>query len=180
MSIEFKCDCGKTIRVKDDAAGRKIRCPACDEILRVPEDSEDATALTAAPPKPRRRRDDDEDDDDRPRKSRRRDDYDDEDNDEDDRPRKKRRRRDDDDDDDDDDYARPPRRSRSDRGGSGGQAPASAGATLGAGILMMIGAIVWFVAGLFADIIFFYPPILFVLGIIATFRGAFQLMNGES
>ena len=34
------------------------------------------------------------------------------------------------------------------------------------GALMMIGAVVWLVVGLFAGWIFFYPPILFVLGLI--------------
>jgi hypothetical protein len=39
------------------------------------------------------------------------------------------------------------------------------------GILMMLGAVVWFVGGLFFDIIFFYPPILFVIGLVAFFKG---------
>lgn len=42
---------------------------------------------------------------------------------------------------------------------------------IGFGILMMIGAIVWFVGGLMADIIFFYPPILFVLGLVSMITG---------
>jgi hypothetical protein len=36
---------------------------------------------------------------------------------------------------------------------------------------MMAGAVIWFVLGLMADRIFFYPPILFVLGVIAFIRG---------
>ena len=39
------------------------------------------------------------------------------------------------------------------------------------GIVMMLGAVVWFVGGLFFDIIFFYPPILFVIGLVAFFKG---------
>lgn len=39
------------------------------------------------------------------------------------------------------------------------------------GALMMIGAVVWFVVGLAVGYIFFYPPILFVLGIVAVVRG---------
>jgi hypothetical protein len=31
---------------------------------------------------------------------------------------------------------------------------------------MMVGAVVWLVVGLFAGWIFFYPPILFVLGLV--------------
>jgi hypothetical protein len=39
------------------------------------------------------------------------------------------------------------------------------------GVLMMVGAVVWFFLGLAADRIFIYPPILFVLGIGAVIRG---------
>jgi hypothetical protein len=39
------------------------------------------------------------------------------------------------------------------------------------GIAMMIGAVVWFVLGLKAGIIFFYPPVLFVIGIVAFVKG---------
>ena len=39
------------------------------------------------------------------------------------------------------------------------------------GLLAMIGAVVWFVAGLMNDVIFFYPPILFVIGLGALFKG---------
>ncbi len=44
---------------------------------------------------------------------------------------------------------------------------------MGTGILMMVGAAVWFVVGLMGDRIFFYPPVLFVLGIISFFKGLF-------
>jgi hypothetical protein len=39
------------------------------------------------------------------------------------------------------------------------------------GIVMMVGAVVWFVVGLKFGIIFFYPPVLFVLGIAAFVKG---------
>jgi hypothetical protein len=39
------------------------------------------------------------------------------------------------------------------------------------GLLMMLIAVVWFVGGLAAGIIFIYPPILFVLGVIALVKG---------
>lgn len=39
------------------------------------------------------------------------------------------------------------------------------------GIAMMVGAIVWFVAGLGLGIIFFYPPILFFFGLMSLVRG---------
>ncbi len=42
---------------------------------------------------------------------------------------------------------------------------------VGVGLLMMLGAVAWFVGGLFAGYIFFYPPILFVLGLITMGKG---------
>ena len=39
------------------------------------------------------------------------------------------------------------------------------------GILMMVGAIIWFVVGYMAGYIYFYPPILFVLGLISMIKG---------
>lgn len=45
------------------------------------------------------------------------------------------------------------------------------------GVLAMVGAVVWFVAGLAADVIFFYPPILFIIGLVAFFKG---LAEGSS
>ncbi|HVS35844.1 MAG TPA: hypothetical protein VMS17_09700 [Gemmataceae bacterium] len=43
-------------------------------------------------------------------------------------------------------------------------------AGIAGGILMMIGAVVWFVVGLQFDYVFFYPPILFVIGLIALIK----------
>ena len=31
------CDCGRAMRVKDEAAGRKVRCPGCSTVLTVPD-----------------------------------------------------------------------------------------------------------------------------------------------
>ena len=39
------------------------------------------------------------------------------------------------------------------------------------GVGMMVGAVVWFVVGWMAGRIFIYPPILFVLGIVALAKG---------
>jgi hypothetical protein len=39
------------------------------------------------------------------------------------------------------------------------------------GLLMMLIAVVWFVLGLAAGRIFFYPPILFVIGIVSIVKG---------
>lgn len=50
------------------------------------------------------------------------------------------------------------------------------GGGVAGGILAMVIAIVWFGVGLKKDWIFFYPPILFVLGLIAFIKG---LMGGD-
>jgi hypothetical protein len=39
------------------------------------------------------------------------------------------------------------------------------------GVGMMVGAVVWFVVGWMAGRIFFYPPILFVIGLVALAKG---------
>jgi hypothetical protein len=136
--------------------------------------------------RPRRRRDED-DDDDRPSRSRRRaadDDEDDdrpsrsrrrpvEDDDDDDRPRTRRRAREDDYDDDDD---RPRRRRRKAEkkpepgGWFGLEKGILNGGVIGGAIAMLV-AVVWFVIGLMADWIFFYPPILFLIGLVAFIKG---------
>lgn len=36
MAIEVTCGCGKTTRVKDEHAGRSIRCPGCQATVAVP------------------------------------------------------------------------------------------------------------------------------------------------
>ena len=34
--ISVDCSCGKSLRVKDELAGRKVRCPACSHPLSIP------------------------------------------------------------------------------------------------------------------------------------------------
>lgn len=36
MAIRLKCKCGKDLSLKDEFAGKTIRCPACKETLKVP------------------------------------------------------------------------------------------------------------------------------------------------
>ncbi|MFP4356241.1 MAG: hypothetical protein ACLFUJ_14070 [Phycisphaerae bacterium] len=55
--IEFKCsNCGKQLRVKDDAAGKKGKCPQCGTELTVPDaelvELQDADRPAAPPPPP--------------------------------------------------------------------------------------------------------------------------------
>jgi hypothetical protein len=36
MPINLECQCGKQIKVLDDLAGKRVKCPGCKEILAVP------------------------------------------------------------------------------------------------------------------------------------------------
>ncbi len=42
---------------------------------------------------------------------------------------------------------------------------------IGLGIVMMAGAALWFIVGLFNGFIFYYPPLLFIVGIITVIKG---------
>ena len=67
-----------------------------------------------------------------------------------------------------------PRRYESTAGVSSDSATGGSKEIVG-GILTMAGAVVWFVVGFFVfDLIFFYPPIMFVLGFIAFMKGIFS------
>ncbi len=48
---------------------------------------------------------------------------------------------------------------------------------IGIGLFMIVGSIVWFVLGLLANRIFFYPPILLILGIIKFVTSVFALIR---
>jgi hypothetical protein len=172
MPISLQCTCGKAYRIKDELAGKKIRCSACNKVIAVPipepetpteEDAmaflltDDAPAATSGnnasstdiqehAPLPKS--------DDRviekppapkPAKEKKRA-----------SSLQKLRWKD-----FDDGRDQPP-------AGSG----RSISPTLVTGLLMMLGAVIWFVGGLAIGILFYYPPVLFVLGIIAVFKGA--------
>ncbi len=54
MPIQVECSCGRALRVRDDLAGKKIRCPGCQGVMTVPAASDDEEeAVTAAPPRPK-------------------------------------------------------------------------------------------------------------------------------
>lgn len=62
------------------------------------------------------------------------------------------------------------------RSGGRSSAKRSGGVNMGSvitGLLMMVGAAVWFIGGLVAGIIFFYPPVLFIIGLITFVGGLF-------
>jgi hypothetical protein len=164
MPISLSCDCGRALRVKDELAGKNIRCPECKSILAVPAkeinagdlvlevipaDDEDESerrssrrsAIQSEPPEampPFRRPGEDDDPPIRKRP----------------KPRREVRRS-------------TPRVAFE----SGWFGNVNAGAI--GGVLMVLIAVVWFVLGLAAGRIFFYPPFLFIIGIIAIVKGAF-------
>lgn len=37
MPIKVECDCGKKLSVKDELAGKRVKCPACQELLTIPK-----------------------------------------------------------------------------------------------------------------------------------------------
>lgn len=48
MPIEFACDCGKRLKVSDEHAGKRAKCPACKNPVTVPS----AAVIPTPPPKP--------------------------------------------------------------------------------------------------------------------------------
>lgn len=44
MAIPVKCRCGKKIAVKDEAAGRRVKCPQCQKPVLVPEPADEDDA----------------------------------------------------------------------------------------------------------------------------------------
>lgn len=36
MAIAFKCKCGRSMKVRNDNAGKKVRCPDCGKGVRIP------------------------------------------------------------------------------------------------------------------------------------------------
>ena len=137
MPITFSCGCGRSLKVADELAGKRVRCPACNKAAEVPPaddggfevvDDEPlkpvrATVAKAVPAKAKRPEDDFElvDDDEeevKPKKKKRRDD------DEDERPAKRtsqKSKRYDDDDDEDDDRPRKKKRKSQPAEASGGK-----------------------------------------------------------
>jgi DNA-directed RNA polymerase subunit RPC12/RpoP len=84
MAILLTCECGKKLRVADDKAGKKIRCPGCQAILLVAQAEDvpeelDGGDQAVQEPRPRRQAKDDDAFESRPRKHASRQRYDDDD-----------------------------------------------------------------------------------------------------
>jgi hypothetical protein len=202
VPITFDCPCGKALRVADEHANRRVKCPACGLVGVIPapepqfevvepdpepqfEVVEDPPAPRSPPPVPAKKsastwEEDDEDDargyslakknreeeeDEKPRSKKKmpnfregsgREDDDDEPR---SRKKKKKRRR----------YSERPPQYQDNSGRSLEGNIINGG--VAAGVLVMFIAVVWFVVGLYCGWVFFYPPVLFIVGLIAFFKG---------
>jgi hypothetical protein len=65
MAISLICECGKKLAVKEELAGKRVKCPSCESLVTVPSvlDEPPARKRAAAPAD-----DEDDRDEDRPRK----------------------------------------------------------------------------------------------------------------
>lgn len=153
MPVEFECGkCDKRLRVRDDLAGKRIKCPGCGAAISVPDVDDAPTEREEEQPRPTRirserpepARDDrptrkrrpDDDEDDRPRRRR-------DEDDEDDLPRAGRRR----DEDDEDDEPRGRRRGGKQKKG-GSSLPLILGIGGGVVALGLVGVLtVWMLSG---------------------------------
>jgi hypothetical protein len=143
MAIVVHCSCGRRLGVQVEHAGKKVRCPACGTVSPVPFPEPAPAAVPDEPEVPEAE----------PVEDRAPEELE--------RPREKKR------------FKKKPRRK------SGGffsgfdfspeRRMSNAGVVLG--LVMIVGAIVWFVLGFEAGKIFIYPPILMVVGVIAVVRG---------
>jgi hypothetical protein len=50
MAIEINCSCGRGLNLRDELAGKHIRCPACAATLQVPGGVEVVEEVAAGPP----------------------------------------------------------------------------------------------------------------------------------
>jgi hypothetical protein len=134
MAIAVTCSgCDRTMKVKDDFAGRRALCPFCKAEVQVPEQEQPREANEYALAADDRDTRDDRDD----------------------KPRRRPRLHDDED-----------IEVRKKRSGGG----VASGSVL-TGVLMMVGALIWFFGALAAGVIFYYPPILFIIGLVTFIKG---------
>ena len=50
MPIRIKCQCGKALAVKDELAGKAVKCPGCSQPIRVPAGSQLSASVKAPQP----------------------------------------------------------------------------------------------------------------------------------
>jgi RNase P subunit RPR2 len=155
-AIEVTCQCGQRFGAKPHLAGKRVRCPVCQRPLQVPEASDASFASQVSPMRPSSADDHFWDELSKPIRTS--------------SPQTETKSpaaetvlanqllaK-----------ARVQQVERDDATGLGG-----AGQVF-YGIVIMVGAAVWFGAGLLAGIIFFYPPIMFVAGALTMINGFVQ------
>jgi hypothetical protein len=49
MSITLTCSCGRGLRIRDEQAGKRVRCPACGDVLATPVPSPGVATPIATP-----------------------------------------------------------------------------------------------------------------------------------
>ncbi|MCA9058966.1 MAG: hypothetical protein KDA85_10720 [Planctomycetaceae bacterium] len=176
--IQVQCiQCDKRLAVPATAAGKRIRCPSCQGVVTVPQSSQSSATSFGSPAESRRATSPSRSVGAAPSAAA--------------KPRRAAKPRSaepeavsDDDFIDDfaipDPYAHPgqygaPTRTVQNFRSVAAPPPVKPahgpGKTMLIGAAMMGGAIVWFVGGLFADIIFFYPPVMFVIGLVTFIKG---------
>lgn len=52
MTITIKCECGKVLKVADEHAGKRGKCPACGAVLTIPSSGQEEAATAAPEPAP--------------------------------------------------------------------------------------------------------------------------------
>lgn len=161
MPITFACGCGKTLRVKDEHAGKWVRCPACKETAMVPEAAPEPEFEVVEddpppPPRPARVRAeaaaiklDDEEPPPRPR-SRPDQEYD--------GPKKKKKSK----------RAKPAADEKPDHFAL--ERGVLDSGMIG-GLAAMVIAVAWFFIGRDQGVTFLYPPVLFAVGLLGFLRG---------
>jgi hypothetical protein len=50
MSVPVTCSCGRSYRVKDEYAGKRVKCPACGQTVQIPERQQGDPLATSPPP----------------------------------------------------------------------------------------------------------------------------------
>lgn len=166
MPIDVECGCGKTFRVKDEHAGKRGKCPACGEMLTIPAPAakpptaeDEAFRLLsegpdppAAPPPPRREWTADPVPPPRPAPPP--------------VPAAPSGRR-----------AIPGFNKAMDDDRAERRRSRRSGISISPGVLgglgLMAGAAIWFFVGLAGGVIFFYPPVLFIIGLVTLVRALF-------
>ncbi|KAF0243032.1 MAG: PBS lyase HEAT domain-containing protein repeat-containing [Planctomycetota bacterium] len=51
MPISTSCSCGRKLNLKDELAGKTVKCPQCGTAVRVPDGKSTATAVATPPPR---------------------------------------------------------------------------------------------------------------------------------